>query len=245
MKRELKQKIKQDELVSGFARAVGWYEAHRDEARITTTVLVLLAVGAGALAYFRSYRTHEAERAFAAALETFHAPVASELPESAEKPAGPVFATPAEKYKKAIAAFDDVARRYGFLAAGVRARYYGAVCRLETGEAQEAAKAFAEIAGRKDMPLESALARLAMADLLKRDGQFDKAAAAYRELADDATLPLPRDHALMSLAATLEEARHLAEARAAYRRLAEEFPGSAYLSDARRRAEYLGTGVEG
>lgn len=246
MKKELRKQIKQDEFVSGLERAMSWMAAHRDEVRITAIVALIVAVAASGLAYFQSKRTHEAEQAFAEALETFKAPVAAELPEGFQKPPGPVFASAAEKYRKAAAAFDGIERKYSSLTVGWRARYYGALCRVELGDAEEARKAFSEIAARKEgKALEPALARLALADLYRRSGQVDKAVDAYRQLAEDASLPLPRDHALMSMARTLEEARRIPEARGAYRRLSEEFPGSVYAAEARQRASYLETDTQG
>ena len=79
MKKELKRQIKQDELVTGFERAAAWVSAHRDEAR--TTLAIILVVGAigGGLGYFRASRQREAEAAFAAAMEIFKASVAAEI----------------------------------------------------------------------------------------------------------------------------------------------------------------------
>ena len=48
---------------------------------------------------------------------------------------------------------------------------------------------------------------------------------------------------LLELASTLEAAKRPTEAGAAYRRLVEEFPGSVYAPEARRRAEYLAGAV--
>jgi tetratricopeptide (TPR) repeat protein len=242
MKREHRKQIKRDELVTGMERAAQWTRAHGSEVRTTLIAVAIVVVGALGFTTFQERRKASAERAFGEAFETFHAPVAAELPPGADKPAGLQFATPAEKYQKAAAAFDGVERRYGSQPAGRRARYYAALCRIEMGDYAEAEKALDKLVADSDRSsLESGLARMALADLYRRRGETDKAVTAYRQLVDDASLTVPRDHVLMSLGSTLEEAHRTKEARASYRRLTEEFPASVFLSEARRRAEDLQT----
>ena len=240
MKKELKRQIKQDELVSGFQQASRWTSAHGSEVKVTAVVVAVVALAAFGVTTWLGHRRSEAERAFSAALDTFHAPVSAELPEGFEPPPGPVFASAAEKNRKAAGEFDEVARKYASLDAGRRARYYAALSRVELGEYDTAEKALSDIAARRDEPLDSSLARLALADLHRRRGQLDKAIEDYRHLIDDSSFVLPRDHVLLELASTLESARRPAEAGAAYRRIVEEFPGSVYAPEARRRADHLG-----
>jgi tetratricopeptide (TPR) repeat protein len=240
MKRELKRQIKQDELVSGFQHASRWTVAHGSEVKVTAAVVAVVALGAFAFMSYQGYRRGQADRAFSAALDTFHAPVATELPEGFEPPPGPVFATAAEKYRKSATELDEVARKFGSLDVGRRARYYAALSRMELGDYDTVEKSLGEISAKRDGDaLESSLARLALADLHRRRGQLDKAVDDYRRLIDDSSFVLPRDHALRELASTLEAAKRPAEAATTYRRLFEEFPGSVYAAEARRRADYL------
>jgi len=242
LRAELKKQIKEDEFASGLERAARWAGAHRDEVRVTAIVALALVLGIGGFTAWQSRRSREAERAFSEAQELFHAPVLAALPQGAERPPEPVFPTFAEKYRKALAAFDGVERRFGSHPLALRARYYGALCRMETGDVTGAEKLLAEIAARRDArDLTPALARLALAEVQRRAGQVDKAVDTYTQIAADASYPLPRDAALMGLAATLEEARRWPAARDSYKRLLEEFPLSAYAAEARRRAEHLAT----
>jgi hypothetical protein len=241
LKRELKRQIKQDELVSGFEHALVWIQTNRDLVRNVAIALVVLVGGAWGVHAWQERRNRDAETAFGEALAILRTPVASELPPGTP-PAGAVYATEAEKLKKATAAFDGIERRFGSQPAALRARYYAAVCRAQSGDIAEAQKMLTELAARKDGDrLEPALARLALADLLRRSGQAEKAADAYAQLVGDSSFPLPRDHALMSLARTLEESHKPGEARAAYKRLFVEFPASVYAAEARRRADDLET----
>jgi tetratricopeptide (TPR) repeat protein len=243
MKKELKKQIKHDDLVSGFQHASHWTTTHGSEVKIAAAVVAVVALAAFGVTSYLGHRRGEAERAFAAALDTVHAPVSTELPEGFEPPSGPVFASAAEKHRKAAAEFDAVARKYGSLDAGRRARYYAALSRMELGEYDTAEKSLSEIAARRDRDaLEASLARLALADLHRRRGQLDKAIEDYRRLIDDSSFVLPRDHVLLELASTLEAAKRPAEAGAAYRRIVEEFPESVYAAEARRRADYLAGG---
>jgi len=238
LKKELREEIKQDEFASGLEKAVEWFAAHRDEVRIGAGVVVVLLAAAGAVGYFQGQRAREADQAFRDALTTFEAPVASELAAGAERPTGQVFATAEEKYKTAAAAFEGVERRFGSSKTGRRAKYYGALSRVELGQYPEAEKALKEVQSQ-DAGLDAELARVALANLYRRSGQVDKAVEAYRGLATNPAANVPRDFALLSAAQTLEDAKRWAEARAAYRQVFEEFPASVYASEARTRAEYL------
>lgn len=238
MKKELKEEIKHDEFASGLDHAWAWAGRHRDELRIGLLVFVVVAGAVLALLHFRDQRLREADRALREALTTFEAPVASELAPGAERPAGQVFASAEEKYKTAAAAFEGVERRHASSVAGLRAKYYAALARLELGQYAEAEKALKEIQAR-GAGLEPDLARLALAAVYARSGQVDKAVEAYRAFASNPAASLPRDHALMSAARVLEDAKRFSEARAAYREVAEQFPAGVYAGEARARADYL------
>jgi hypothetical protein len=240
LKKDLKEQMKHDELLSGIEHAAVWASTHQGELRLGLGVAVIVGIAAGALFYFQGNRAREADRAFREAVAIYEAPVAAEQLPGADKPTGTVFPTADEKYKAAAAAFDGVERRYGSLDVAERARYYAALSRVELKQYAEAEKALKAVAQRKDgARLEPALARLALADLQRRQGHVEEAVQEYRAIAGDPALALPRDFALMSLAATLEDARRPAEAAAAYKHLTEEFPASVYAAEASRKAAYL------
>jgi tetratricopeptide (TPR) repeat protein len=238
--RELKRQIKEDEFVTTLERVMAWMNARRDEVRIGVGVLVVLGAAAAAFVYFQGQKAREAESALQEAMDIWRAPVEAELPPTADKPTGQVFATADEKYKSAAAAFEGVDRRYPSRPEAETARYYAALCRERLRQYDEAEKGLKALADRKDAArLEPAVARIALADLYRRRGQVDKAVEAYRAVVADREFPFPRDYALMSLASTLEEANRIGEARASYKRLTEDFPASVYAQEARRRADRL------
>jgi tetratricopeptide (TPR) repeat protein len=245
LKRELRREIKGDELTSWVEKVIAWGASHRDELRIGTGVAVVLLAAFGALAYFQSHRAQEAGRAFQEALAAFEAPIAGELPQGVDRPAGQVFATAEDKYKTAAAAFEGVERRYGSMPLGPRAKYYAALARIELEQYAEAEKTLRELQARGTGDLVPDLARVALAGLYRRSGETDQAVEAYRSIISSPATSVPRDYALQCLAGTLEDAARYEEARAVYRELVEEYPASVYAAQARARADYLETAGQG
>jgi tetratricopeptide (TPR) repeat protein len=238
VRRELKRQIREDEFRSGLEHAVDWARAHSREVQGTVLAVAVL-FGAGLLVQnFRGRQDATAQAAFAKALDTYHAPLASEIPPGGEKPAL-TFGTREEKYRKALADFEGVEKT----ASGEmrqRARYYAALSRAELADTAAAEKILAELASRRDDDdLVPSLAALALADLHRRGGQGQKAIEAYRKMLDDPSFLLPRDHVLREMAAAQEEMNNLKDARASYERLVQEYPGSVYAGEARQRADYL------
>lgn len=240
MKKELRRSIKEDELVSGVERVMTFVVKNRTQVQYAALALVLAIGGGWGYSAWRAQQSRDAEAAFASALEIFSAPVRAELPAGAQLPEGTrVFDTAAEKFEQAAAAFDGVERRFGSHPVGLRARYFSALARIESGHAAEARKILEDLAARGGGGLEPALARLALAELLRKLGETDKAVEEFRKLASDPAWPLPKDYALMELAQTLDDAKKAAEARSAYQRLVDEYPASVFAAEARRRAENL------
>ena len=94
MKKELKQQIKTDEFVTGMQRVVAFSRERSGELKILGIVVALLIVGGLGLDAWLETRRHQAAREFSEAIELFHAPVISELPEGAQLPPGPSFPRP-------------------------------------------------------------------------------------------------------------------------------------------------------
>lgn len=237
MDKELRHELKRDDVGDALQEARGFLT--RSEVVKPALAVIGLFLVLGGLYYGQKFRASSAESAFARATEVYHAEVG--VPLTATPGTGQTFATAADKFQKARAMFDDVARSYSSMPAGRRARYYSALCLIELGQLKEAEAALKEIAALRDPgAIEPAMARLRVAEIiLLQPGRGKDAVAFYKSLIADEAAGLPRDRLLFGLAESYESAGEKLEARRAYTDLMNRHPQSPYAQDARQKVDAL------
>lgn len=236
MDKELKNALRRDEVGDALQEARGFLT--RSEVVKPTLVVIGLFLVLTGLYYGQKFRVSMAESAFARASEVFHADAGT--PVSPTLKTGETFKTAADKYQKARTMFDDVAKSYGSMAAGRRARYYSALCLVALGQVKEAEEVLKQIAALRDPgAIEPSMARLQVAELVLRDGRAKDAANFYKALIADEASGLPKDRLLFGLAESLEASGEKLEARRAYSDLVNRHPQSPYAQDARQKMDAL------
>ena len=238
MNKELKHQIKQDDLVTGV-RAGRGLRAQRTSTRSRSRWRRSWwpCWRWAGFTYYRQARARPT-RSARSRLRSSHVRRAGrrETRRRTQRPAPCASRARREKFKKAAAEFDGVDRRYGSMAAGRRARYYAALCRVGAGgdgRGREGARRSCRSATRR--PLErgtraAGAGRRSIAgparstrpiDDVPADRRRRRAGRAARPRADGA------------VAARSRMRERLPEAGASYRRVADEFPTSVYAAEAR------------
>lgn len=177
----------------------------------------LIAIGIiGSIIYaFNSRSTAAAQTALGKAIEIQNAEVsASPVPNSPT----PVFASDKERAEKAVAAFEDVANKYGNPVRG-KALYFAAVNRLKL-DRPTALQQLADLSKNSDQETAN-LAKFALAEANAADGKYDEAAAAYSDLAKQTNSFIPLDTINFALADVYEKQGKKTEAADIYFNLAK------------------------
>jgi TolA-binding protein len=224
--------LKEDEFVSTVESFQRFAKENSNQilAGIAAAVVVI-AVVVG----WRTYSERQeaaANAALAAALKTFKAPV-SAAPvnlfngEQPQQTAGQ-FSTDQDKYKAALAQFNQVVAKYPHQKAADFARYHIGLCQEALGQAENARKTL-EAASRSSDKETAALAGMALAGELAKAGKTTEAAKVYQNLADQPSSTVPRGTALLAEADLLRNTQP-AQARALYEKVQKEFSGDPYLS---------------
>jgi tetratricopeptide (TPR) repeat protein len=176
----------------------------------------------GSVAAVKVYQERQSAAANAqlgAALKSFRAYVGGASPDALGG-GSQSFATPQEKYKKALAEFSDVATKYPHQKAGEIALYHAGVCQSELGDHAGAMKTLQRAAEASDRDV-AALAKLALAGEMVNENKLPDAIKMYQQLADHPTTTVPRATALLAMA-DAERATRPAQAREIYERLQKE-----------------------
>lgn len=241
MKRIERHKLKENEFARTVEHARVVLTERRRDVTLGIAVLILMIVGIGGYAAWRSSQQSRASGMLASALAVFEAPVvppAPPAPGSAPPlPQPGTFQSLDEKLNAALPKFLDTANRYPRSGAGVTARYYAAGILASLGRFAEAEQQYQQVIDRAGDTIYGATARLGLADAQVAQGKYDSAINVYTELSRDTKSQLPLDGVLIQLGRAYARAGKSDEAARAFTRIVEEFPQSVYAADARRELE--------
>ena len=233
MDRQHRHDLKHDK----FVDEIGALSAR---ARDNQRLLLMIAGGILAVAaivwgiyFFRSSRERKGQAALASAIETVSAPVQAT---PAPNTTGLTFKTEAERNDAAEKKFREVHTTYpGTDAADVAGLF---LARMAAGKGDSAAarKMLEDfIKGNPDTVLGGA-ARYSLYQVRIESGEAAQVAVEVNAELNKAQPVLPGDALLMVLAHAYEVQGNSAKSREAYRRITTEFPDSAYVVEATRRA---------
>ena len=169
--------LKKDKFALAAASSASWVSVHRSSVvRWSIVIAAVLVLLLGAWIYW-DVQSAAANTALGAAMDVYTAPLATP-----GVPAGAgVYSTAADRAKDANLQFLAVARKYGWLSAGAKARYFAGVTYEELGQSSAAETELKTAANSSSRNL-SNLAKLALANLYRQTGRDSQAIALYNQL---------------------------------------------------------------
>ena len=187
--------LKKDKFALAAASSASWVSVHRAAVvRWSITIAAVLVVLVGALIYW-DVDSGAANSALGAAMDVYTAPLATP-----GVPAGAgVYSTAADRAKEANRQFLAVARKYGWLSAGAKARYFAGVTYEELGQNSSAETELKTAASSSSRNL-SNLAKLALANLYHQTGRDIQAIGMYNQLIANPSVTVSAPVAQLDLA---------------------------------------------
>jgi tetratricopeptide (TPR) repeat protein len=187
--------LKGDKFAQATKTSVTWLSGHRaGVVRWAIACAVLLVLALGGLVYW-NFQSSAADAALGAALDTYTTPLA----EPGAPPLNGEYSTSLARAQAANKQFLDVADKYGWLAAGVKADYFAGVTYEDIGQNGPAETELkkAESAGNRNL---ANLAKLALAALYRQTGRDAQAIDEYNALIAKPSTTVPATVAQLDLA---------------------------------------------
>lgn len=178
--------------------------------------ILAVAIIGGIIYAWQSRKADEAQAALGKAIEISEAQVsASPIPNNPM----PTFTTEKERSEKAIAAFEDVANKYGS-PYKEKAQYFAAVNRVRLDRAA-GIKELENLTNSSNREV-ATLSKFALAEAKAADGKYDEAVQIYNDLAKQQRGIIPADTLNFALASVYEKQGKKAEAAEIYFNLVKQ-----------------------
>ena len=240
MKGTERHRLKENEVSRVLGEASARLTENRRTVGLITTVVVLIALGAGGYWAWNTRTETRAQLMLSDALAIIQAPVdPAKAANGSQTPAS--YPTITARAEAASKKFAETYNAYPSTRAGIAARYYAASAMAMLGRYAEAATQYQEVinrAGTKDFY--GRMAQLGKIEAQLQAKQFDQALAAAQALAANTTDDsLPRDAVLMELGRVYAAAGKKAEAKQTFDKVVAEFPDSPYAEEAKQLGSTL------
>jgi len=230
-----RKELKQDKIHDAIEHGAEAFYLHKQ-----FTVIVLLAVLAGAIAYGSWTVYHDRQTAAASvmldtAMKAYNGRIGG-TPDP-QDPSDVSYADEAARASDALNKFNLVANKYSSTIPGRQALYYAALCMENLERHNQALEDLKKLASGSDKELAN-MAQYQIGVIYGRTGKPEDAAKIFRELADKRSVFVPRPLALLELANVLRQTNPK-EAVSVYQQIKKEFPDTTISEQADRGLDLL------
>ena len=239
MKTSERHHIKRNELATFLDHAVFVIEENLRPIAIGAATVFVLAAGAYGWARWSDSRDAEASYRLGEILRVRNAPIALS-PAAMNAPTGTqTFATAEERGGRIIDLADGILEGYGSSTSAPMAMYYKALTLSELGQYDEATASLETLLRDYPDDFVTPHARFKLGSVLEIQGRPGEALIHFQTVAEDVRSLFPREEGLLGVARCHEQLGQMDEALQTYQRVLNEFPGTQYFSEARRRIDEL------
>ena len=218
-----KREIKQDALLTSYAKTLTFYNENKKYITYAATGLVVVVIAAFIIV--RNRRAND-ERAAAEVAKVFS--IYDAAAGNAQQYTMAINGQP----EHGIMGFKAIVENYGGTESGELARFYLANAYFNLGQYDEALKQFDKFSGSNSLLASSALAGLGGCYEMKKE--YSKAASNYEKAAQESPNSVDTPEYLDSAARCFGLAGDKEKAIGLYKRLKQEFPTSTFARDADR-----------
>lgn len=233
-----RKEIKRDELASAVGRGVEYAESHVRTIVYAVGAVLLVAVIAVAVYFWRGNRAEDASAALSKATRVFQAPIQATgaKPNDAETPS---FATEAVRRGRAKEMLEKVRADYGSTDAADVAGLYLAQIAADEGKLDDARALWQDFIDEHSDHMLAGETKVNLISLDRQQGKGEKVVQELRAMLEQDQASLPQDVILHELGITLEDLKRPQEAVQFYQRIVDEFPQSPFRMEAQQKASAL------
>jgi predicted negative regulator of RcsB-dependent stress response len=208
-----KEILAEDPVHGAIIQLIDLFRESGKKIGIIAVIVVLVGIGIyGGIQYLES-RESQAQEILGQGIEFFHGQVAADATNDPySKGASPTFRSESDKYQAATKQFLSVIDRHGFGKIPVIARYYLALCQIQTGNKKEAIQNLQAVAGNSKDRTVGYLSKKVLATEYAGSGNNKAAEEILDGMLKDPQCQLPREDLSLQLARVLDAQGKRAEA---------------------------------